>query len=301
MLLLGFDNSPAQNSTSTFLDTCITIERDAIHLSDAFLDSRFPQTNFGNYPDFISYDWTFNGDEGLGSSLIRFDLSSLPENAIIYKAVISLYYNPTSTGAGGQAGDNESLLEVVTTPWVDSTVTWFTAPGVTITNAVFLPTSSLPDQDYPDIDITGIVRNWHEGVYPNYGLMLEILNKWLYNSMKFCSSEYPDTLKRPKIDICYVRDIGTGIEGGSSPTRDLLIMPNPSDGKFNVFLPGKDRKDRFHFTVCDITGNILLSEVFNGLTETNPGIIDLTAFGEGVYILNVRNERASYTRRLIVE
>lgn len=59
--------------------------------------SNFPDwenQNLNPDPDFAAIAWTSGGTPYLGRSLADFDLSAIPENAIILEAKISLFANP---------------------------------------------------------------------------------------------------------------------------------------------------------------------------------------------------------------
>lgn len=58
-------------------------------------------------------------------------------------------------------------------------------------------------QDYPNIDITDFVKEWYKNPSSNYGMILSLEDKSLFNSMKLCSSDYPDPIKRPILEVCF--------------------------------------------------------------------------------------------------
>ena len=90
-------------ATNVLAQHTITLQPGPSTGKGAILNSLYPTTNTGSYYDFISYNWTFSGNEGLGTSLIQFDLSAVPAGVTITSATLSLYYDPTSSNAG-QAG-----------------------------------------------------------------------------------------------------------------------------------------------------------------------------------------------------
>ncbi len=79
---------------------CFSFQPDGNSGIDAFAFELEPNTNYGDYPDLISFFWSFFGVNGHGASLIKFDLDSLPKNREIYSASLDLKYNPNSTNSG---------------------------------------------------------------------------------------------------------------------------------------------------------------------------------------------------------
>ena len=213
-----------------FSQNTIVLQPDSTLGKDATLFELNPNNNIGNSNEFISFDWTFSGIEAKGYSLIQFDLSSLPQNTNIISAKLSLFHNPILNSSAGQAGDNACYLKKVTSQWNENTVTWNTMPSTSNINQVYLATSISPNQNYPNIDIINFVIDWYNNPQSNYGMMLEIINKSLYNSMKFCSSDYVDSLLRPKLEICCrtpesLKDI-------KNINYFFSLYPNPNKGIF---------------------------------------------------------------------
>jgi hypothetical protein len=187
---------------TSFSQITLTLQPGPLDGKDAHLKEIEANVNFGNHPDFIAYIWTFNQIQSEGRTLMKFDLSMLPLNAIIMDAKLSLYHNPISSSAG-HYGINESHLKVVTGFWHEDSVTWATMPPTTTNNAVYLATSSTTTQNYLNIDITSHVAAWHASPITNHGFMIENILKTTYRSMKFCSSDHPNTNLRPKLVIVY--------------------------------------------------------------------------------------------------
>ncbi len=188
------------SNQSIFAQTTIIIQPNSVVGKDAGLRENYPNTNYGNTTEFISFDWTFSGIEARGYSLLQFDLPTLPAGSTLIKATLSLYHNPTS-GSAGQAGNNACYLKKVTSNWNENLVTWNTIPSSTNTDQVLLTTSSSTNDDYPNIDITDFVTDWYTTPISNYGMLLELIDQSLYNSMKFCSSDCLNSTLRPKLKI----------------------------------------------------------------------------------------------------
>jgi hypothetical protein len=137
-----------------------TVTRDAV--ADATVRSWDPDTNFGGE---ASLELAYGGVNEEAATLVRFDLSSLPSDAVIDAAYLRLYLEGTS-GADLVSVD----AYFVTSSWGESTVTWNSD----------LRTAEWPL--YADIDATvGVYKSWYIPWYvqswvddpgANYGVLL---------------------------------------------------------------------------------------------------------------------------------
>ncbi|MCF8299205.1 MAG: DNRLRE domain-containing protein, partial [Saprospiraceae bacterium] len=257
-----------------------------------------PNTNYGSSINFISYDWTFSGTEALGYSLIYFDISSLPQNINIISAKLSLYHNPTSGGAG-QAGNNACYLKKVTSQWDEDTVTWNILPSFSNINQVYLATSTSPNQNYPDIDIIDFVNDWYNNPQSNYGMILEIIDKSLYNSMKFCSSDYGDSSLRPKLQICWISSESSN--NIQNKNYSISLYPNPNSGVFSFQYKNAPVNQNLSVQIFDITGSLIIDEQFEILSNhfiKNYNCRNLTS---GIYYMKISDCKLTRTLKIIVE
>jgi len=75
--------------------------------------------------------------------------------------------------------------------------------------------------------------------------------------------------------------------------NDIKIYPNPSEGIINIQLI---QNDKYDIAVYDVIGNLLLQSNNQGNS-----IIDLSSFGDGVYIINLSNEKHSISKRIVIQ
>jgi hypothetical protein len=164
--------------------------------------------NFGNIQEFSAIATT-NGGSSNARALIRFDLSNIPEGAVITSATLSLYYanSPSNGDHRYQWGSNSCKLQRVTSPWDEQTVTWATQPSVSSTNQVILPASTTETQDYPDINVTKLIADIVADQSKNYGMMLRLQTEEIYRQLIFASSDHPDATKRPKLVVKYKKKL----------------------------------------------------------------------------------------------
>jgi hypothetical protein len=179
--------------------------------NDAFVedypDNNYRNRNFGNVPAFLAVSWTAAGTPLLVRSMIDFDLGKIPENAEIFSAKLSLFAFNDSAGHGkghsSLGGDNSCLVQRITSPWTEQTVTWNTQPSVTLTNAVTLHQSDSTMQNYSEIDVTNLIKDIQRYKSSSFGLMLKIETESGYRKMTFASSDAKNVNKRPRLDIYY--------------------------------------------------------------------------------------------------
>ncbi|MGQ9516785.1 MAG: DNRLRE domain-containing protein, partial [Anaerolineae bacterium] len=196
--------------------------------SDTTIDRWHPTTNLENTNLRVQY--TSSGDTM--STLIRFDLSPLPAGAQITSAVLSL-------NATYRQDDITLTIAVyrLKRDWVANQATWelaaagqpWTVPGANgagsdraISAFTQVPAAAT---GWIDFDLTALVRKWHGGEYPNYGLLLRAegtggpAGKSLYS---FVDSSSGATGFRPKLTITY--ELGAT----STPTPSATITGTPA-------------------------------------------------------------------------
>lgn len=161
-----------------------------------------------NSTDFGATQWTCGGSPCELRTLFRFELSSIPANAVVVSAVLSLYANPQQMNGNPAAGptygnNNQGYLYPVTSPWVQSMLNWNTQPSITTVNSTLVPQSSSVYQDYPSLDVSAAVQNMISNPQQNYGWMIKMVTSNYYNCLIFCSSNFSDPTKRPKLTITY--------------------------------------------------------------------------------------------------
>lgn len=199
--------------------------------------------SYGNNPNFLATDalstdfgaaqWTCGGAPCELRSLIKFNLNSIPTNAVISSATLSLYANPTQLNGNPAAGpthgnENASYLYPTTTNWNFSTVSWNNQPSFTSVNATIIPQSLSDYDNYDALDVTAAVQSMVNNPSSNYGWMLSINTQNFYNSMIFCSGEYPDSTKRPKLTITYTANNCTSFSPGPQNGIDISYGSNPN-------------------------------------------------------------------------
>src|SRR4029453_1052261 len=99
---------------------------------------------------------------------LKFDFSNLPANSTgvqIEKATLRVYLRNVKA---------PGLLDVlpVTSPWSEDTLTGDNPPTQGAAEIVGVPIRLGDRQQWVVIDVTGLVREWLEGIIPNHGVVL---------------------------------------------------------------------------------------------------------------------------------
>jgi hypothetical protein len=174
---------------------------DEVHI---FGGPNFDQTHT-EAPEILGGAGTYYGEPTTIRALLKFGMDTLPQNAEIKSAKLTLYSNPTPlNGQNGQANsgtDNSLLIQRVTSAWVASEVKWAQQPSVTTQNQIIVPHTNVSFEDIVDLDVTQIAKDMQQNV--NYGILIRLQHEDPYNFRIFCSSKNEDTSKHPKLEIEY--------------------------------------------------------------------------------------------------
>jgi len=204
-------------SPALFSQKTIVLQPGPAEGKDAYINSAFPDDPGGPNVGLMACAWTFDGEFGIGRSLIRFDLSQIPPGTEILDARLTLYFDP-DIAFGSQYGDNASFLDKVTEDWNENTVTWNSKPVSTEVGAVLIPETLIPTQDLVDIDITGFVSDWVNSPETNFGFVHRMATEIEYCCVVYSSSDNAQVSKRPKLVVTY-RDCDPPIAGFSYSTQ----------------------------------------------------------------------------------
>ena len=138
--------------------------------------------------------------------LVKFDLSTIPANATILSAKLTLYSNPTPNNGdlihANSGPDNTTLIQRVISTWTASTVKWTNQPSTTSANQIVVAHTSQPFLDLVDLDVKAMVQSMIAS-NSNNGFMIKLQTEAIYNSRIFASSFYGDATKHPKLVIEY--------------------------------------------------------------------------------------------------
>ncbi len=189
-------------------------------LRDMFVASAFPTSSYSNDTFFNT---GYHGFYGSTRALAQFYLPSLPSDSIISSATFNAYQ--TKVDATPTSID----LYRVTSSWTTAT-TWNSQPTTSATaEATITDTTS---NAYWEWTITQLVKDWYNGVQPNYGFMLKQKNETSSPYRTFNSVN--SGTNTPRLSINYTVD-PIGVENFWGLTKDGV---NPANG--NLVLQSTD-------------------------------------------------------------
>jgi hypothetical protein len=184
---VGTGGAGGIGQTQQAITQCVTIQRGVFGtVNDAELTSNTTWQQ-GGQPNFR----TGKSGSVTSRSVLKFDLSSIPANAIVSSADVSLYVGAPQAMA--------MKAHRVTSTWAENTVIWNNQP--TFDSAASIGTLSRPAGSYGvySFSVLAQVQNWIAGTHTNYGMMLEqdtATSLTTYNASESGSS-------RPKLVVCY--------------------------------------------------------------------------------------------------
>lgn len=169
----------------------------SVHWRENGLSNQYPNDDF-----LINSAWTHSGSPGYYRTLMEWDLTSIPKDAIIKEAKLSLFAHETYPHST-RSGANDLWIEKVVTPWVEDSVTHLNLPTTIDVNRAFIPATTNDNQDITNIDMLALVKDMVAYPESNFGVMLKLQVDQYYRRLNFCSSDHEDPTKRPKLEIRY--------------------------------------------------------------------------------------------------
>jgi type IX secretion system substrate protein len=242
---------------------------------DAMLHSLNSKVNYGNYPDYRATASTISGNQFKVRSIVYFDLSTIPSGAVIDKASLSLYFNPTSA-SGTHDGKNEGVLRRIVTDWDEYLVTWISQPSVTTLNEVLLPPTPTSNSNMPNIDVTNLVQDMVMNPKSSFGFLIQLRNETPYRDLVFSSSDHMDTTLHPVLEITYTI---TGIPD-LDRNNNFTVLPNPAT---NTILLNSKGLSHYIVNFTNLTGKLMMIENINSKSQ----VVDVSMLPQGLYIMNV--------------
>lgn len=183
---------------------------------DAMVSNLDGEKNFGSHKYF---ETTFLSEPILtvmrsNRSLISFDLDTLPESAVITKAILILRYDLpipfdttyiTNTDPSTGVQWFGAVLQQIVEPWEEAGVTWNTQPKSIEFNQVYL-SPFIRNSNAIEVNVTSLFASnqiTDSVVFPNYGILFRLWPTDNFPGFRFASSDFPDANMRPKLIIHY--------------------------------------------------------------------------------------------------
>jgi hypothetical protein len=173
--------------------------------SDTRISEERPYANLGNGELII-------GMKGRVATLIRFDVSSIPSNAIVQEATLGLF----AFNYGQRMGPIVAAAYQVIRPWKEMEATWYKAtntdnwglPGCNDTYTDRSPTaldsaSIYHREQWYTWDVTSAAQDWVRDAVSNKGLVVRQTNLEVGGEFDLCHSESTGIECRPYLTIKY--------------------------------------------------------------------------------------------------
>jgi hypothetical protein len=137
-------------------------------IADATVLQGYPTVNLGHTTDmWAGYDEYLEPDGKIARSLVRFNMTSLPPNVKITKAMLRVYL----VSCWDYPGTSRRIRTYrITSTWSENNVTWNNKPGYE--SAYGSRSIVCPAWGWYEFDVTDLVRAWYDGTYTNHGIML---------------------------------------------------------------------------------------------------------------------------------
>lgn len=263
--------------------------------------------NYENATHFSAFSQPGNaGGVNAGRSMVRFDLSAVPEGYEVWGAFMNLTARGPYAGTGevasvGHMGDNACTLRRITSPWNASTVTWNTQPTSTGLHAAELPPSQYVLQNYVTIDVTAMVLDMMADPANSHGFMLQLNDESPSRGLLFHSTESALPGQAPSLLIIYGKcdELHMGLAEESYPTPALTVIPNVVQAGTNVRITlNGPSAAQARLAITDAAGRI----VWTGDTKQWPMEVLMPALAAGTYVATVtdRNGNALAKARFVV-
>ena len=219
-------------TVSTLLEVPVT--------DDTYIASNEPTTNFG------ASNWMrlgYSADPpslGAVRVLMRFDISLIPDDAVIESATCGIYQHSTTLDPDDPKGVEARHLA---DPWDELVVTWDShQPDWGGTIRTTYPPITV---GWLEADATDLVREWYTGEHPNYGITLLALEEEVERQRMFYAHEADNGLY-PRLWVEYTTQLDT-----QPPNTDVQSLPEWSPPEFTVRWSGDDpgSSDILHYDV----------------------------------------------------
>ncbi len=268
--------------------TCVTLLTDSESGYDAMIFDLYPNTNYGTFADLQANAWTFTPTPGLVRSLLKFDFGSIPGNAIIDSALLSLYENTGSSSGdhSQQSGSNEAWLQRVVAPWNEQTVTWNNQPNAAAANQVAVHASNYATENYLDINVKPLVQDMLNS--DNYGFLLKLNTEQHYRRLNFASSDHADFSKHPSLKICY--SVPSAIVENKLEAA-IMLYPNPANDELFIETNGQELME---INIYNTNGSLV-----SQTKQVQNKHVDINQLAKGVYIAEIKMKDGIARKRFV--
>ena len=236
---------------------------------DAYIYQGDPNKNFGSSPNLAT---GYAGGNEM-RMLIKWDLSSLPNNISISNAEIRLYQTTANSSITTDIYRINSVWSEASVTWNNqsSTIGWYGSQTFSSTSGVkYIPA-------------TNLVNDWLTN--GNNGIMFKInlgTSYQMFDSKEASGSD-------PRLIITYTNT--TGIL--DFVNNEIKIYPNPAKDKLIV------QFENYQEIKLNLL-NILGQEIYNQKISGEKTEISLSEFSDGIYFLIVETEKGIFRKKIFI-
>ena len=264
--------------------TCLNLKLDK-EGEDATVDDYNPANNNPNEIEYFCGGWTINGFPVRWRNFFKFDLSQIPQGAVIQSAALSLYFAPNNNFFATDTSltsSNQSIIRRVITPWTETTINWNNQPNTSNLNQVFLPQTTSGTQNFPNMDVSGMVQDMINNPGVSDGFMLKMANEIPYGRMIFASGDNPDTTLLPTLDICYYT-LPTSIP--TLETSSFEVFPNPSTS--DIYIRWNPMASYRGLEILNLLGELIADFDVTGLSSFS---VNAGSWAKGIYFIRLGDQ-----------
>ncbi|WP_161627222.1 family 10 glycosylhydrolase [Fictibacillus gelatini] len=233
----------AFNKTAKAAESSVNVSTTEV-IEDTFISSQNPSTSYSISQYLVTGK---HSNFGTTRSFLKFKLPSLPDNAVITSAKLSLYqyYNTT----------NQVSIDIrpVNSSWNASTLTWNNRPivGSSISN------KTVQQPGWYDFYMTDLVKSWYNGA-SNYGISVQFRDETQSTKIFYSNDHLKYDDLKPKLTITYsvpgdmskeYRAFWVDMfhDGAKTPNQvDQLIKDAQNNNVNTIFLQVRRRGDAYY-------------------------------------------------------
>ncbi len=246
-------------------------------VQDTYIYQYDPTRNFGS-----DYSLKLNFGRSL-RSLLEFDLSTIPQQAVVKKAHVHLHLNALAGASSINVGAYQLL-----TSWADLEANWndayhtqaWTAPG-----ADYVPTPVDEKLLYPGtvatFNVRSLVSRWLSGDTANEGLMLMGPLVGSGNThYSLASSNSPEAIRRPRLEVWYMLP---------EPTPTPTATPVACALVGTVTLQGRPAAPGPRWITAL---RVKIGDIVHSVVTDDSGRFAIDGLQPGVFDISVKNDRS---------
>lgn len=162
-------------------------------------EASFANTNYNVYPRIMAASWPHSNADATYRTLLRFDLTVIPTDAIVESATLKFKKDPGAPpGEFGGIGGGACEIRKITQAWNATTVTWNTQPTNTQSGNITFSQSG-----DASVSVKSFVQSMVSSPSTNYGLLFKSSVEGGLKSISYVSTDHPDASLHPQLVITY--------------------------------------------------------------------------------------------------